>query len=87
MRNLGIGILIGLAAAGAVYWVMTPHQAPIPGPSLPTQAQAPQPTITGNYADDWQTRCGPLTGAAQTDCAAKLDAAYGRKAEVPLPKN
>lgn len=88
MRNLGIGILIGLAAAAVLYWTMTPHQAPVSASqALPAEANAPQPAITGNYADDWQTRCGPLTAASQTDCTAKLDTAYGRKAEVPVPKN
>jgi len=86
MRNLGIGIFIGLAIAAVLYWSMTTHRSAEPTVALPSQANAPQATITGNYADDWQNRCGPLAAAAQTDCTAKLDAAYGRKAEVPVPK-
>ena len=76
-----------MAAAGLVYWSMTSHKAAAPDVALPAAATQPQTAITGNYADDWQTRCGPLAPPAQAGCTASLDAAYGRKAEAPLPKN
>ncbi len=87
-KLLGIGIVVALVAAGLIYWLTVGHK---PAPqqseqSLPAAATAPQPAITGTYADDWQSRCGPLTGDAQIGCTAQLDAAYGRKAEVPVPK-
>jgi len=86
MRNLVLGIGLALATAALVYWLVAtgtkPNQPPTP---LPAQAVAPPPAVSGNYADDWQTRCGPLTGDSQTVCTAKLDAAYGRKADAPVP--
>lgn len=42
-------------------------------------------TFTGTYADDWQTNCGPLVEAAQANCTTRLDARYGRVADVPVP--
>jgi hypothetical protein len=82
-------VIAVLAIAGLVYWLVSSHNKPAPGPqpALPAQATAPQTPISGNYADDWQSRCGPLTGDAQTGCTDSLDKAYGRKAEVPVPKN
>ncbi|MCR6628723.1 MAG: hypothetical protein NVV74_00925 [Magnetospirillum sp.] len=48
---------------------------------------APEKALRTNgvYADDWQTNCGPLQGAAQSKCTARLDAAYGRSANAPVP--
>ena len=51
------------------------------GPS----ATAPDLTVTGTYANDWQANCGPLVGDAQAACAARLDARYGKTAESPVP--
>lgn len=48
-------------------------------------ASVPAITFTGAYADDWQANCGPLVGALQTDCIAKLDAHYGRISGAPVP--
>lgn len=42
--------------------------------------------LTGVYADDWVANCGPLQGADQTKCTARLDSAYGRAAGAPVPK-
>ena len=42
--------------------------------------------ITGDYAGDWQTKCGPIADAkAQGQCTEALDSAYGRKADAPIP--
>ena len=88
MRNLGIGILIGLAVAAVIYALVVGNRPAPQGPSAaPPMAAAPAIEVkpSGDYAGDWQTRCGPMTGPAQADCTAKLDAAYGRKAEVAVP--
>lgn len=41
--------------------------------------------LSGVYADDWVANCGPLDGAAQAKCTARLDSAYGRAAGAPVP--
>jgi hypothetical protein len=74
---LRIALLVGIVAVATAYVVMTgPHAPP---------AGTPATAVTGNYSDDWQSRCGPLTGAAQADCTSRLDAAYGRVAGAPVP--
>ena len=88
MRNLGIGILIGLVVAGLILWLANGWhgKAPLPAPTPPTAVEnAPKVAPAGDYAEDWQKTCAQLLGAAQSDCTAKLDAAYGRKAELPVP--
>ena len=84
MRILATLLAIGLGIAAAVLVSRMLHSGPEPAP---LSAPAGQPAISGNYADDWQSKCGPLTGTAQTDCTAGLDGAYGRKADMPVPKN
>jgi hypothetical protein len=65
-----------VAAAVALGFVMT---------QKPGGGKAPDLVVTGIYADDWQTNCGPLAGNAQSACTARLDAKYGRAAAMPLP--
>ncbi|HTH16592.1 MAG TPA: hypothetical protein VL974_08065 [Magnetospirillum sp.] len=77
-------LLVAALAAGALMLRQGNH----PGPATPQAAaptEAPLKT-TGVYADDWVNLCGPLQGAEQAKCTEKLDAAYGRKAGVPVGK-
>jgi hypothetical protein len=85
-RPILIAVVV-LAIVGLVYVLMGSHTKPVPEPqpTLPAQATPPQTAISGNYADDWQSRCGPLTGDAQAGCTDSLDKAYGRKAATPVP--
>lgn len=83
-----LAIVVGIAAAILVYWLVTGRQpVQVEAPSAPAAApQSPAPAISGNYADDWQARCGPLTPAdVQANCTAQLDKAYGRTADAPVP--
>lgn len=48
------------------------------GPAIPT---------TGNYAEDWQRSCGQREREEQVGCTARLDAAYGREAGAPVPRD
>ena len=80
-----LAVLLGIVAAVGVNWFF--HQSPAPAPASAPEAPASTgPAVSGNYADDWQSRCGPLTAADQAACTAQLDAAYGRKADMPVPK-
>ena len=85
-----LAIGIGVVAAVLVYWLVTGRQpTPVEAPtSVSTPAAPAAPSVSGNYADDWQTRCAPLTqAAAQANCTQQLDTAYGRKAGAPVPSN
>ena len=75
-------VILAVLAAAAIYWAISSRQ---PAPEIPPAVAPPPPAVSGNYADDWQSRCAPLTGDRQTDCTANLDAAYGRQAEMPVP--
>lgn len=69
------------AGSGQGPMVVAPAIAP---PATP--AATPMVKTTGNYAGDWQSKCGPLTDPkAQAQCTASLDAAYGREAGVAIP--
>ena len=81
MGRKAIIAAIAVALAAAAFFVLT-RSKPVPAPATPVMV----PAVSGNYADDWQTKCGPLTGPAQSDCTANLDAAYGHQAEQPVPK-
>lgn len=70
-RLLLLALLIA-ATLGAAYVFLRPP----PDRALKT---------TGVYADDWIANCGPLQGAAQAKCTARLDAAYGRAAGAAVP--
>ena len=74
---LRFALIVGIVAVATAYLVLT-RRPPVP-------AAAPEPPMTGNYSDDWQSGCGPLLGPAQADCTARLDARYGRVAGAPLP--
>ena len=61
---------------------MAPPIAPAPEASVKTTGDK----TTGDYADDWQSKCGPITDAkAQGQCTEALDKAYGRQAGVAVP--
>ena len=83
-RKAILAALAVTALAVTAYLILNRPQPPAiaPAPAVPAAA----PAISGNYADDWQTKCGPLTGTAQADCTTKLDVSYGRQAEQPVPK-
>lgn len=98
-RHTLLIVLIALALAAMVY-VLTGRQADHGGmpPMAGAPAIAPPPgaqpirgaqtdaKITGDYAGDWQAKCGPIADAkAQGQCTEGLDAAYGRQAGAPIP--
>ena len=92
LKTVG-AIVLGIAAAVIAYRLITDRPAEAPPSSAPAAAvkssapPAETPAISGDYADDWQKRCGPETDAAQQkSCTDKLDAAYGRKEDAPVPK-
>lgn len=69
-------------------------QPSAPAPASSPTAASPKPAsskpaspgrISGNYAEDWMKICGPIQGEAQKGCTAKLDAAYGRADDKPVP--
>lgn len=61
--------------------VVAPAIAPAATITVP-----PMPQTTGDYAGDWQSKCGPIADPkAQAHCTAALDAAYGRQAGVAIP--
>lgn len=70
-RKLLLVLLIAITI-GAAAWLLRPA----PDKALST---------TGIYADDWLANCGKQQGAAQAQCTARLDAAYGRAAGSPVP--
>jgi hypothetical protein len=71
-------VLVGLVVAGLA-WRYSSH------PPAPAAAQAPAAVSSGSYADDWQAQCAPITGPTQLDCTRRLDSAYGRTADAPVP--
>ena len=88
MRIRILAILAGLAAAAFLAWLLADRHPPAPADSPAANPAAPSatgPATTGNYADDWQTRCAPLTGPAQADCTRRLDQAYGKSDAAPVP--
>jgi hypothetical protein len=77
LRALRLALIIGtLAVAAAYFGLAWNHSRPA----------APAMATTGVYADDWAAQCGPIQGAAQAECTARLDAAYGRRAGEPVPR-
>lgn len=90
LKTIG-AIVLGIIVAVVAYRLLTDRpaqQPPTPVPAATSSAPTEIPAISGDYADDWQKRCGPETDASQQkSCTDKLDAAYGRKADMPLPKN
>ncbi len=91
MRTRILAILAGLAAAALLAWLLGGHHQSAPPPPTnppaagPSAPGASSPAITGNYADDWQRHCAPLTGPAQADCTRRLDQAYGKSDATPVP--
>ena len=84
VRVIAIAAALILAAAAALLLARRPP-APAPAPATaPAQGQAGF-TPSGIYADDWQARCAPLKGPAQTACTTQLDAAYGKVDAAPVP--
>jgi len=77
-NSLKIALIVGIVAVVAGYFWVT-RQSPNPA------AGQPEFALSGNYSDDWQTHCGPLAAAAQTECTSRLDSRYGRAAGLPLP--
>jgi hypothetical protein len=76
--------VVALAMAGLIgYIAARGDRKAADGPPAAPPASALK--TTGNYAEDWQTLCGPLLGDAQTECAKRLDAAYGRSDDAPVP--
>ena len=95
LKTIG-AVILGIVAAVVAYRLITDRPAEIAQPPTPAEsAPAPipadpaaKPAISGDYADDWQKRCGPITDSAQQkSCTDKLDAAYGHKEDAPVPKN
>jgi len=76
---LRLALVVGIVAVVTAYVIITRQPAAPPPPA--------DIGVSGNYSDDWQARCGPLTGPAQRDCTAGLDARYGRVAGAPLPRS
>lgn len=75
-RLLLLAALVVATVVGA-YVLTRPAPRPAAGKPVP---------ISGVYADDWMATCGPLQGAEQERCTARLDAAYGRAANQPTGK-
>jgi len=87
MRTIAIrlavaAVLVGLVAAGFAW--RAAHHPPAP-PAAPEAAAPAAPASTGSYADDWQAKCAPIVGPAQTECTRALDAQYGRTTDAPVP--
>ncbi|WP_146002846.1 hypothetical protein [Telmatospirillum siberiense] len=83
-------LIVGLLVIVAAYFVLTrpssKNQAGQPQPSAVQSDRAEQkPAVSGNYSDDWMKTCGPIQGAAQKDCTARLGAAYGLVDGAPVP--
>lgn len=85
MKKIILLIVLVIAVALVAREVLRP--APVSQPQPATTTQAPQAGLktTGVYADDWAANCGPLQGPAQSQCTARLDAAYGRTSGAPVP--
>lgn len=71
--------------AGAPAIAPPPGAQPVLG-TQPVRGAQTDAKITGDYAGDWQAKCGPIADAkAQGQCTEALDAAYGRQAGAPIP--
>ncbi|MGE5503686.1 MAG: hypothetical protein ACM31L_04620 [Actinomycetota bacterium] len=75
-RALRFALIVGALVVATAYFGLTWNRSRAPAPVMAT---------TGVYADDWATWCGPVQGAAQAECTARLDALYGRSAGVKVP--
>jgi len=83
---LPIGIVLALIAAIVAVLALRQHGTE-PASAPPAAASGPSLRITGTYADDWQSNCGPLTEtAAQAACTTQLNTKYGRTEDTPVPK-
>jgi hypothetical protein len=77
-------VLLALAVAALIGFVASRgDREAAQAPATPAAPSALK--TTGNYAEDWQSLCGPLQGGAQGECTTRLDAAYGRSADAPVP--
>ncbi|MFD2235685.1 hypothetical protein [Phaeospirillum tilakii] len=85
MKRIALRVALALAAIAAVAAALAWQQHRPPAPP-PAAGNGGEPAVTGTYADDWQASCGPLTGSAQENCTARLNARYGRAEDVPVPK-
>ncbi|MDR3436706.1 hypothetical protein [Telmatospirillum sp.] len=78
----------------------TPNPAPTTSAPAPAPAPAPKGTpnaetggkpstakikTSGSYADDWMKNCAPLGTKDQDACTKRLEAAYGKTDEAPVP--
>jgi hypothetical protein len=94
-------VIVVAIAAAALWWNHRASEPPPPVPAstgetpaaaAPTEPKpAPKPaekiTPSGNYADDWMKHCAPLGKAQQDDCTKRLEAAYGKTDDAPVPKS
>ena len=76
---------IVVAAIVAFFLLRGSDKTPEKVPAATPPSSQEQLKMTGNYAEDWMTQCGPLKGSEQADCTSRLDALYGRSAGAPVP--
>lgn len=84
-RALRLALIAGILCVVVAYFGLAKRAAPPPEPVTPAASPAGLPQISGTYAEDWMKLCGPVAGEAQKSCTERLDKAYGRSSDAPVP--